>query len=65
MKGSILSTEDPLALYPDGQRLSYMVDELGRLVDAQRTRLDLLDEEATHFRTSYNNINKEYMRIKE
>ena len=34
MKGSILSTEDPLALYPDGQRLSYMVDELGRLVDA-------------------------------
>ena len=65
MKGSIVSQDDQLALYPDGQRLSSMVDELGRLVDAQRTRLDLLEEEATHFRTSYNNINKEYLRIKD
>ena len=38
--------------------------ELEQLVDAQRTRLDLSEEEATHFRQSYHNISKEYQRVK-
>ena len=33
-------------------------------MDAQRTRLDLSQEEATHFRTSYNDLKKEYDRMK-
>lgn len=38
--------------------------DLEKLVDALKTRLDLLDEEATHFRSSYYSISKEYDRIK-
>jgi len=38
--------------------------ELEKLVDIQKTRLDLLEEEATHFRQSYHNISKEYQRVK-
>ena len=62
MKGSIASKENQA--FPDGQRLFTLVTELEQLSDAQKTRLDLLEEEATHFRTSYHNINKEYNRIK-
>ena len=34
------------------------------LVDAQKTRVDLLDDESSHFKESYENINTEYFRIK-
>lgn len=62
MKGSIVTEENQA--FPDGQRLFNLVTELEKLVDAQKTRLDLLEEEATHFRQSYHSINKEYNRIK-
>lgn len=41
-----------------------LLNELETLVDAQRTRLDLLEEEANHFRTSHNSLKKEYDRMK-
>ena len=63
MKGSIVSSEN-LNVFPDGQRLYTLVTELEKLSDAQKTRLDLAEEEATHFKQSYHNINKEYNRIK-
>ena len=62
MKGTIASEVNKG--FPDGQRLFTLVTELETLSDAQTTRLDLLEEEATHFRTSYHSINKEYNRIK-
>ena len=63
MKGSIFS-EGNLNDNMEGQRLYTLVMELDRLVDAQRTRLDLIDAEATHFRQQYNTSNKEYNRMK-
>ena len=51
-------------VFPDGLRLHNLVIELEKLVDAQKTRLDLSEEEATHFRHSYHNISKEYQRVK-
>ncbi len=41
-----------------------LVLETEKLVDTQKTRLDLLEEEAAHFRSSYHNISKEYQRVK-
>jgi len=38
--------------------------ELEKLVESQKTRLDLLEEEATYFRESYSSMSKEYERIK-
>ena len=63
MKGSLVET-DYNSAFPDGQKLQPLVVELESLVDAQKTRLDLSQEEATHFRTSYNDIKKEYDRLK-
>ena len=63
MKGSIAS-EKVLSDFPNDHRLHTLVHELDRLVDALRTRLDLLDAEATHFRQVYHTTNKEYNRIK-
>ena len=48
----------------DQERLQNLVAQLELLVDAQRTRVDLLDDEAAHFKESYENINTEYFRIK-
>ena len=36
--------------FPDGKKLHTLVFELEKLVEIQKTRLDLLEEEATHFR---------------
>ena len=63
MKGSIASLES-LNVFPDGQRLYTLVKELEQLSGAQKTRLDLAEEEAAHFKQSYQHINKEYNRIK-
>jgi len=62
MKGSIFS-EDNMN-FPDGQKLHTLVLETEKLVDTQKTRLDLLEEEAAYFKTSYHNISKEYQRVK-
>ena len=62
MKGSIVS--DEAVVFPDGQRLYSLVTELEKLSEAQKTRLDLAEEEAAHFKQSYHSINKEYNRIK-
>ena len=63
MKGSLFSEEN-LADFPDGLRLHTLVMELEKLVESQKTRLDLLEEEATYFRLNYSSISKEYERIK-
>ena len=64
MKGSMVEQEEKNRHFPAGQRLYTLVNELEQMVDAQRTRLDLSEEEATHFRQSYHNISKEYHRVK-
>lgn len=63
MKGSICSDEK-LNINPVGQRLYTLVTELEKLSDAQKTRLDLAEEEANHFRHEYQTIKREYDRIK-
>ena len=55
MQGSLAETEQRND-FADGQRLYSLVCELESLVDAQRTRLDILDEEAKHFRSSFHNL---------
>ena len=53
MKGSLFSTSGSGSAFeiinPD-QRLHTLVNELEKLVDGQRSRLDLLDEEVNHFK---------------
>ena len=67
MKGSLFSTSGSGSAFevinPD-QRLHTLVTELAKLVDAQRSRLDLLDEESKHFKQNAESMTKEYERIK-
>lgn len=67
MKGSLFSTSGSGSAFevinPD-QRLHTLVTELAKLVDAQRSRLDLLDEESKHFKQNAESMTKEYDRIK-
>ena len=49
MKGSIVSDENH-GVFQNGQRLYTLVTELEKLSEAQKTRLDLAEEEAAHFR---------------
>ena len=66
MKGSLFSTFK-INLIPssnDENRLSTLVLELAKLVDAQRLRLEIVDEEACYFKQNYESITREYERIK-
>ena len=59
MKGSLFSTSGSGSAFEtanqtpnltEQRRLHNLVCELAKLVDVQRSRLELLDEEANHFR---------------
>ena len=72
MKGSLFSTSGSgSALDPAShnsanqqQRLHLLVIELEKLVDAQKSRFDLLVEESKHFKENSSAMTKEYDRIK-
>ena len=67
MKGSLFSTSgsgSAFEVFNPDQRLHTLVTELAKLVDAQRSRLDLLDEESKHFKQKAESMTKEYERIK-
>ena len=44
--------------------LTELVDETDKLVDACKTRLSLLDEESTFFRHRYQDLQREYQRLR-
>ena len=67
MKGSLFSSGSEAleaGAANSDNRLYTLVCELARLVDTQRSRLDLVDEEALHFKQSFESMSREYERIK-